>query len=445
MGAVDYTVEQVLALAPDASSASSARGLASSRKWPLLASQGQAVWGECQGSGSSPYQTRVDLSEPAFKCSCPSRKFPCKHGLALLLLYASDRNSFTEAEAPGWVSEWLASRAARVEKQAERAEIRAAKQADAVEQAKRAERREARVDAGLQELALWLRDAMRRGIAALQSEPFSFWDRMAGRMVDAQAPGVGRILRELPSAFSSPATDQHGHILNRFAQLHLLVRAWQNIDLLPLGTQEDVKSVVGFSTNQDLLLQQAGVRDEWVCWAQYEQSLDDGLRVQRSWLWGESTGQKALVLSFAPRGGVMDPGFVPGMKHEAELVYYPSASPLRALPKSRKGSSAVSESFPAAQTLRQAFEEYGAAVSCNPWLDRFPMAISGARISAPGVQPCLVDAEARSTPLILRPDTALLALAVTGGRAATWFGEYDGGALRLLCVHAENRLVGLTG
>jgi uncharacterized Zn finger protein len=25
----------------------------------------------------------VDLSGPAFRCTCPSRKFPCKHGLAL--------------------------------------------------------------------------------------------------------------------------------------------------------------------------------------------------------------------------------------------------------------------------------------------------------------------------------------------------------------------------
>jgi len=38
------------------------------------------------------------LSEPAFKCSCPSRKFPCKHGLGLLLLYASDQAAFNVAE-----------------------------------------------------------------------------------------------------------------------------------------------------------------------------------------------------------------------------------------------------------------------------------------------------------------------------------------------------------
>ena len=31
-------------------------------------------------------QVQVALAELASKCSCPSRKFPCKHGLALLLM-----------------------------------------------------------------------------------------------------------------------------------------------------------------------------------------------------------------------------------------------------------------------------------------------------------------------------------------------------------------------
>jgi SWIM zinc finger len=48
------------------------------------------VWGLCAGSGKRPYQTVVDLTGPAYKCSCPSRKFPCKHALALLLNWADD-------------------------------------------------------------------------------------------------------------------------------------------------------------------------------------------------------------------------------------------------------------------------------------------------------------------------------------------------------------------
>ena len=61
-----------------------------------------ALWGLCQGSGSKPYQTAIDLTEPAFKCSCPSRKFPCKHALGLMLLFAQDAGRLSEPAPPEW-------------------------------------------------------------------------------------------------------------------------------------------------------------------------------------------------------------------------------------------------------------------------------------------------------------------------------------------------------
>ena len=110
------TLEEVTALAPDDASAKAARGLLSPARWPLLGASAQAAWGECQGSGSRPYQTQVDLSGPAFRCSCPSRKFPCKHGLALLMLRAQDASRFADGEPPAWVAEWLASRGEKAQK-----------------------------------------------------------------------------------------------------------------------------------------------------------------------------------------------------------------------------------------------------------------------------------------------------------------------------------------
>ena len=70
----------------DTASAKAAKGLVVPAKWPTLGASEAALWGECQGSGSKPYQVQIDPSEPAFRCTCPSRKFPCKHGLALMLL-----------------------------------------------------------------------------------------------------------------------------------------------------------------------------------------------------------------------------------------------------------------------------------------------------------------------------------------------------------------------
>ena len=83
--------------------------------------QRTCVWGHCQGSGKNPYQTVIDLNDIAFKCSCPSRKFPCKHGLGLLLLYARQPDQFTQAEEPEWVTAWLAKRTEKAEKKEQKA------------------------------------------------------------------------------------------------------------------------------------------------------------------------------------------------------------------------------------------------------------------------------------------------------------------------------------
>lgn len=196
---MNWTPEQILALAPDAASARAGQGLANARKWSSLGSDDRSAWGLCQGSGKDPYQAQIDLTEPAFRCSCPSRKFPCKHTLGLFLLLAGQPDLFKEKRPPVWVGEWIASRAKRaqqrVEKQAQ-AETEE-KAVDPQAQAKRAANREAKVKAGLQELELWLRDLARGGLAAAQSQPPQFWERTAARLVDAQAPGIARLVREM--------------------------------------------------------------------------------------------------------------------------------------------------------------------------------------------------------------------------------------------------------
>src|SRR6185436_3617807 len=133
-------------------SAKAGRGLASPRKWVTLGQNDRAVWGECQGSGSSPYQTQIDLSEPAFKCSCPSRKFPCKHGLGLFLLTDSDPKAFKQDAPPDWVSKWLETRGAKAEKKAKKAAEAEAAPPDAEAQAKRAAERAKKVAGGMAEL-----------------------------------------------------------------------------------------------------------------------------------------------------------------------------------------------------------------------------------------------------------------------------------------------------
>jgi hypothetical protein len=48
---MNWTTEQILALAPDSASAKAGQGLASPRKWQTLGADEQTAWGLCQGSG----------------------------------------------------------------------------------------------------------------------------------------------------------------------------------------------------------------------------------------------------------------------------------------------------------------------------------------------------------------------------------------------------------
>jgi hypothetical protein len=57
-----WTVDRVMQLAPDASSAKAGQGLAASRHWVSAGHEGNSLWGERQGSGSKPYQLRIHHS-----------------------------------------------------------------------------------------------------------------------------------------------------------------------------------------------------------------------------------------------------------------------------------------------------------------------------------------------------------------------------------------------
>src|SRR5207248_11651501 len=98
---MNLTIEQVTALAPDASAAAAARKLATPAAWRGLGQSATALWGE--GQGTALYQVRVALADLTAKCSCPSRKLPSKHSLGLLLLAAGHPAAVPQRYAPEWV------------------------------------------------------------------------------------------------------------------------------------------------------------------------------------------------------------------------------------------------------------------------------------------------------------------------------------------------------
>src|SRR5262249_49634946 len=156
------------------------------------------------------------------------------------------------------------------------------------------------VAAGVEELGRWLRDIVRQGLAGAQSQPHTYWEAMAARMVDAQAPGLARMVRELAGV---PASGQgwQARLLERLARLVLLIEGYRRIDSLPPEEQDDLRAAIGWAQNQDALLAAAGVRDRWLVLGQHVEE-EDNLRVSRTWLWGEACARPALVLAFAAPG-----------------------------------------------------------------------------------------------------------------------------------------------
>ncbi len=112
--AARWNADSVLALAPDDASRRAAATLARPAPWDGAGAAGDLVWGQCAGSGKNPYQVIVDLTGPAFKCSCPSRKFPCKHALAVLLLWSAGTVP-DEREPADYARAWQEARQAKAQ------------------------------------------------------------------------------------------------------------------------------------------------------------------------------------------------------------------------------------------------------------------------------------------------------------------------------------------
>ncbi|MEU2725347.1 SWIM zinc finger family protein [Streptomyces smyrnaeus] len=404
--AVRWTAEQVMALAPDDASRRAGSKLSAPGPWTEAGSGGGAVWGQCKGSGSKPYQTVVDLDGgqgPGYKCSCPSRKFPCKHAVGLLLLWAGDEAAVAEGSVPPeWADGWLSGRRQRANKKAAgngagtsgagdtSGEPGAARSAgegatagetarggeeDARQRAeaarRRAEQRAARITAGAEELEQRLADLLRGGLAGAEQSGYAPWEEMAARMVDAQAPGLATRIRELGTVPGS-GEGWPERLLAECALLHLLTRGWMRADELPPPLAETVRSRVGLTVEAAELLadEQALIRDAWLVLAQRDS--DEGrLTVRRIWLHGRTTGRDALLLSYGAGGRAPELALPVGAALDAELAYYPGAGPLRAALGERHGAP-LPGFVPPGAGIQQALGAYSEALRDDPWLEGWP-------------------------------------------------------------------------
>lgn len=388
-------------LATDQASLKAAAGLAKPGKWSGIGASHDAalIWGECAGSGANPYRVMADLRDMGSKCTCPSRKFPCKHVLALFWLNAEAVLPFPAAETPEWVTEWLGRRrstggaskpaapagdkdlhAARIAEPEQLEGAKAAARREAAS-AKRAEDTDRAILDALEALEQWVSDQLRLGLAGFVDDLTARCRRIGARLVDGKAAALAGHVDELPARLLAlPAGDRVRGATVELARLVLLARAFCATPRDP----ELRRAVASAESRETLLADPTAPRvtAAWEVLAEQVRTRRDGLVSQTTWLLNLTEGPRfAMLLDFFPasagrRGSV----FTPGEQFLGELLFYPARAPLRALLIQRE--AALVDGPPLEWPLASgALEEaLTAPLLAEPWAAERPILLPPGRI-----------------------------------------------------------------
>lgn len=396
------TLRDIEDLAPDQASLKAAGKLLKPSNWPLLETDGDYIWGECQGSGANPYRLIFDLRDHGYKCTCPSRKFPCKHALAMGMLYAQGSDDFAQGVLPEWGTDWIGRRrntgtaakqdddqpkpsknlSAALAAEPEKAVDPKKAAAQEAARATRAAQTKAAQMAGLAELEDWITDNLSLGLPQVLSDLGDRFRTIAARMADAKAASLSGRLDEIPERIMSlPNAARADALIEEMGKLVLLSRAAQS-DPQPAGVQRLISS----ADKRDAVLSDTTAlrhRADWQVIASHTRSRKDGLVSYSTWLISvEETPRLAQLLDFIPASlGKRGAGFSVGEIFTGEICYYPSAFPIRAVIAERDVSNSADSWGPPQSDLAT---QVAQAVSSEPWIQDIPVLLGEGRLGQVG-------------------------------------------------------------
>lgn len=432
-----WSVEQVMAAAPDSASEVAGRRLARPGPWQSVGAADGLVWGECQGSGRTPYQVTVDTAARRYQCSCPSRKFPCKHALGLLFLWASGAIG-ESGEIATHAAAFAAAAAATGKTEKEPVEKTAAQLAAAAD---RAAERDRRVDDGLAELDRWLADQVAAGLARVAADPWSWAEPTAARMVDAQAPGVAAWLRRLPAVVTAGG-DWPRALLDELALLHLLARAWSGRADLPADLVATVREHIGFTVARADVLAGPPVRDRWTVVALRDLE-NETVSTRRVWLHGSTSTRWAQVLFFTAGDATPDTSLIPGTVVDADLHFYPGRAGLRAAVGTVHAEAIPVVGWqPPVETVPGAGARWTQALTADPWQRQIAVALRG-RVDPLSSGWTLADPNGGAVPLQGEDLDLWRLFALTAGTVVDIAGEWGPSGFRPAALIPDGRIIRL--
>ena len=187
------------AQAPNAAAIKNARAVVLKRKLVGLfkSADGTLLFGDCKGSGAENYRPSADFadpSKPVFRCTCPSRQFPCKHSLALLYAHAQGAK-FVDKEVP----QEIAAKRSKIQQRVEKKKVDAEKPHQVNTSALK-KKIQIQLE-GIDLLEKLVNDLVRLGLGTLNSKSARQIEEQARQLGDAYLPGAQNALHALTGLF----------------------------------------------------------------------------------------------------------------------------------------------------------------------------------------------------------------------------------------------------
>jgi hypothetical protein len=228
--------------------------------------------------------------------------------------------------------------------------------------------------------------------------------------------------------------------LEQLGQLHLLAEAYRRQETLNADLRADVRREVGWTQSRESLLSEEGalcVSALWRVVGTVSEVQPDRLRRLETWLWRETATQGprvALLVDFVPvASGQTRGAYRTGERVGANVVFYPSSRPLRALIKEITGpAQECSELLEAPEkNLAGAMAEYEDALCQLPWINVWPMRFHDARMRRSGERVFLCSGDNDRIALPLMTSQAVVAAPLLAMERIDGFGFWDGYWFRL--------------
>ena len=224
----EITEQQILALAPNPAAAANGKKISQKGGFVKLerSADDTLYMGECSGSGKSNYITSadyIDEANPVFRCSCPSRQFPCKHSLGLLYEMLANKE-FGICEIPEDIQRKREKKQARDNKAQEAAKPESEmteeekqkaekKKASAAKTAKNAKIKKLKSQLeGLDLVDKVISELMAAGLGTIGGASLKTYQQLVKQMGDYYLPGPQRLCNQLLTeitAFQKDNDEQH--------------------------------------------------------------------------------------------------------------------------------------------------------------------------------------------------------------------------------------------